>query len=612
MAAGVTTDQPGGDAQPSPEAAPYDRVGTYRLVQQLGEGGMGVVHLAIDRAGRAVAIKVLRDHVAHDADARARLAREVETLARVQDPRVAAVLDADTVGNRPYIVTRYVPGPPLDKVVAEKGPLDTDGLLRLGRGLLGALTSIHAAGVVHRDLKPANVLLVDGDPVVIDFGIAHVADDIRLTMTGLVMGTPGYLSPEIVEGAPVTEATDWWGWAATLAFAAKGSAPFGRGPMDVVLDRVRRGEADLSGVDERLLPLLYAALSPDASRRPHAWQILAALDRFAAGGDATVVVPLDQDAQAEAEPVPITSPVPRTRPLGTARPSTVGAWPDPLPSDEAGPAGWWPPPAAAPVPSPAPYAAPSAGPGAGRGAGVPTPDPAWGWPETAVEPYPEAAAGWSPAAAAMPVPPSRMDPRIGMEPRTWTLGAVGVALTGAAAVWPVITGAVLVLLVWAARVTDRSTTTLVMRRLERGPRRSDLPVVVALGPLHLLTALVGTLLGLLLPAVVAAAAAFAAAMGVAALTGTAPAVNRSLPLSAGMLVGLVMAWWGPGGVSLRRGARSIVRRVSPGELTREILATALVLVGAGLALWAWLRHGNPDWRPLAQVPLPGYLRSLGS
>ena len=123
-----------------------ERLGPYRLVQQLGEGGMGVVHLAVDPSGRAVAIKVLRAHIAHDDDARARLAREVQTLARVRDPRVAAVLDADTDGPRPYIVTRYVPGPPLDRVVADTGPLRGEALLRLGRGLSDALTAIHRAG----------------------------------------------------------------------------------------------------------------------------------------------------------------------------------------------------------------------------------------------------------------------------------------------------------------------------------------------------------------------------------------------------------------------------------------------------------------------------------
>src|SRR4029453_18170918 len=153
-----------------------------------------------------------------------------------------------------------------------------------------ALRGIPGADVIHRDLKPGNVLLLDGDPVLIDFGIAHVADDVRITMTGLVMGTPGYLSPEVVEGAPVTEATDWWGWAATLAYAASGAPPFGRGPMDVVLSRVSRGEADLTGVDARLSPLLAAALSPDPARRPPTGEVVAALERYASGGPAATTV----------------------------------------------------------------------------------------------------------------------------------------------------------------------------------------------------------------------------------------------------------------------------------------------------------------------------------
>jgi predicted Ser/Thr protein kinase len=268
------------------------RIGPYRLIRPLGEGGMGVVYLALDPNGRAVAIKVLREHIAYDAEARSRLRREVETLARVQDARVAAVLDADTEGPRPYIVTRYIPGPALDLVVSQNGPVQGEALLRLGRGLWDALNAIHRAGVIHRDLKPANVLLLDDDPVVIDFGIAHVADDIRLTMSGLVMGTPGYLSPEVVEGAPVTEATDWWGWAATLAFAASGAPPFGRGPMDVVLDRVRRGQADLSGVDQGLVPLLRAALSPIPAGRPQAHEVVQALDRYAARASSTLPIPV--------------------------------------------------------------------------------------------------------------------------------------------------------------------------------------------------------------------------------------------------------------------------------------------------------------------------------
>ena len=292
---------------------------------------MGVVHLALDRSGRAVALKLLRPHIAYDPDARSRLAREVDVLGRVQDPRVAAVIDADLDGDQPYVVTRYVPGPSLDEVVREHGPLAGPDLHRLGQRP-GRRPARDPRGRRHppRPQARAMSLLLDGDPVVIDFGIAHIADDVRLTMTGLVMGTPGYLSPEVVEGAPVTEATDWWGWAATLAFAASGAPPFGRGPMDVVLSRVSRGEADLSGVDPRLAPLLYAALSPDPRQRPDADEVVEALERYAAGRPATEVLPqapaarhtqvIDQRATRACGPA-----APRRPALAPGRPRAVAA-----------------------------------------------------------------------------------------------------------------------------------------------------------------------------------------------------------------------------------------------------------------------------------------------
>src|SRR5690606_4664883 len=258
------------------------RLGRYELHERLGEGGMGVVHLATDDRGDEVAIKVLRPHIAHDPQARQRLEREVHTLSRVHHPRVAAVLDADVHGPAPYIVTEYAPGPPLAAIVRARGPVRGEARVRLGRGLSEALTAIHGVGIVHRDLKPGNVLMVGPDPLVIDFGIAQVADDARLTMTGMVMGTPGYLSPEVVEGGAVTEATDWWGWAATLSFANSGEPPFGSGPMSVVLDRVIRGRTRLEGVDPELRPLLAAALDPDPARRPSAPVVMEALELYAA------------------------------------------------------------------------------------------------------------------------------------------------------------------------------------------------------------------------------------------------------------------------------------------------------------------------------------------
>ena len=245
-------------------------LGPYRLQERLGEGGMGVVHLARDPEGRRVAIKVLRNVGYDDPNARRRLIREVETMRRVRSPYVAEVLDADVRGEFPYIVTRYVPGPTLDEMVRRQGPLSPSGVQRLAHGLAEALAAIHAAGIIHRDLKPGNVMLTDDRPVVIDFGIAQAPDATRLTQTGLVMGTPGYVAPEVIEGQPSSPASDVHAWGATVAFAASGRAPFGSGSFETIFYRVISGRADLTGMPSSLLPLVSATLSRDPARRPTA------------------------------------------------------------------------------------------------------------------------------------------------------------------------------------------------------------------------------------------------------------------------------------------------------------------------------------------------------
>src|SRR5215831_4235165 len=131
-----------------------DRIGPYRLLGQIGEGGMGVVFMARDASGGTVALKVLRSVAAGEPTARRRMAREVETMQRVRSPYVAEVIDADLTGDTPYIVTRYVPGCTLDEVVATNGPVGGTVLARVAFGLAEALAAVHAAGVVHRDLKP--------------------------------------------------------------------------------------------------------------------------------------------------------------------------------------------------------------------------------------------------------------------------------------------------------------------------------------------------------------------------------------------------------------------------------------------------------------------------
>lgn len=254
-----------------------EELGGYRLIEQLGSGGMGVVYLGIDGAGNPVAVKVLHAHIANDEIARQRLAREVRTLRRIKHPRIAEVLDAELDSPTPFLVTEFVDGMTLSEDVRENGPFAEDELVHFGHALLDALNAVHEAGVIHRDLKPANVMIMDGEPMVIDFGIAQAADEVRVTATGLVMGTPGYLSPEIADGKPSNEKTDWWGWAATMAFAATGRNPYGSGPLEAVLGRVAMGRSNLDGAPALFVPLLRACLDPKPERRPSGQMILEAL-----------------------------------------------------------------------------------------------------------------------------------------------------------------------------------------------------------------------------------------------------------------------------------------------------------------------------------------------
>ncbi len=250
-----------------------DRLGPYRLLRRLGEGGMGVVHLAVDPQGRQVAVKVLRAEVAGDEVARRRLSREVETMRRARSKYIAEVLDADVTGHRPYIVTRYVPGRPLDEIVKDDGPLDLPALVRIAHGVATALAAVHAVGVIHRDLKPGNVLIIDGEPVLIDFGIAQAVDATRLTQTGMFIGTPGYLAPEIIEGQEAGPEVDVHAWAGTLLYAGTGQPPFGKGTLEMIFYNITAGKADVSAAPAELQPLLKAAFQRNPAKRPKAAEL---------------------------------------------------------------------------------------------------------------------------------------------------------------------------------------------------------------------------------------------------------------------------------------------------------------------------------------------------
>ncbi len=257
-----------------PADAPQLTVGGYALLSKIGEGGMGVVHLARRGEGPRVALKVLRPHIVGDDEARRRLAREVGSLSRVRSRWVAEIVDADPWAPIPYVATRYVPGLSLHDFVHEEGPIIGPDLLWFASCLAEGVASVHAVGVLHRDVKPSNVLMEGRTPILIDFGLARVADDPKLTHTGWLLGTPGYLAPEILYGDDATPASDVHSWAATVAYAATGRPPFGRGPSMAIMDRVRRGEHDLTGIPDPLRQLLAEALAPEPERRPSLAAIL--------------------------------------------------------------------------------------------------------------------------------------------------------------------------------------------------------------------------------------------------------------------------------------------------------------------------------------------------
>src|SRR5215813_4187690 len=331
-----------------------ERLGPYRIVRRIGEGGMGVVYLALNTADEQVALKALHPGLAQESNARRRMGREVETMRLVRSRYVAEVLDADLDGDPPYIVTQYVPGLTLDEVVAGGGPLSGAALARLAFGLAQALDAVHSAGVVHRDLKPGNVMISDGEPVIIDFGIAHLHETTRLTMTGMFMGTPGYLAPEVIEGNESGAASDVHSWGATVAFAATGRPPYGSGPFETIFYRIMHGAPNLDTLPAPLQPIVLEALARDPARRPSPAEIgqrVAAIDPAALIPSPPALAARLADGQAASETMiddlvggglggPNGGPVPElppatgadqdgapwpaaTRPLTTSRPGDV-------------------------------------------------------------------------------------------------------------------------------------------------------------------------------------------------------------------------------------------------------------------------------------------------
>ena len=578
-------------------------LGPYRLLDRLGEGGMGVVHLARAADGDLVAVKVLHPLGTEGPNARRRLAREVETMRRVRSPYVAEVLDADVTGEFPYIVTRFVAGLTLDEMVRSRGPLPGPGLRRLAYGTAEALTAIHAAGVVHRDLKPGNVMLAENRPIVIDFGIAQAGDATRLTQTGLVMGTPGYLAPEIIEGQPSSPASDVHCWGATMAFAATGHLPFGGGGYESVFYRIVSGQADLTGVPAPLVPLISAALARDPAQRPPASWLSAqadALEKSAAaiGPRPTAVCtappPSWQAAADVADLLPAASdPPPQSpqdpqEPLGSQKPRKGSPWPqDQLQQYQrqkelerqdqqlANRGAQGPQPVQGPQSNQG--AQPNQGPQSNQG----------GQPN-------QGAQGSGGPAPIRPAP--NPNPRPPARPNTMAGLAVMVAAIALTVVLPV-AGLILSLAaITLLRAADRAQSTLAVRRSVRGPRASDLLVVLIMAPLTVARAL-------LTEALMAPLALIAGAVVYGATVVATHSPN--MPRAGAYAAAAVVAWYGVGPGS-GKPRRQLNRMAGVLARTRmSAAATALAVWGLAAAAVLFASAQAPYYWPAVAPHLPG-------
>ncbi len=326
------------------QAGDPERIGPYRVVGRLGGGGMGTVFLCRSAGGRPVAVKVIRADLASDREFRARFRREVEAARKVNGLYAALLVDADLDGPTPWLATAYVPGPSLADAVTDHGPLPAASVFMLAAGLAESLVAIHAAGVVHRDLKPSNVLLADDGPRVIDFGISRAVEASALTRTGLVVGSPGFMSPEQAEGDQVDAPSDVFSLGAVLTYAATGRGPFGTGSWPALIYRVVHSAPVLDGISPDLRALIERCLTKDPGGRPTAQDLLTELgDVGVTAGALPMAWEAAQPARTHrAEPAVTRAPDPAASPTVTRPPAGRRGTPpgDPaLVATLAGPAG---------------------------------------------------------------------------------------------------------------------------------------------------------------------------------------------------------------------------------------------------------------------------------
>ena len=292
------------------------QVGPWTIHSRLGAGGMGVVFYASSPGYEGAALKVIRPGLLDAPATRDRFRREVAILRSVHDAHISEFLAADLESEPAWLAIEYVAGPTLRDEIAENGPLSEDEWWKLARGMAQALAVLDKHRITHRDLKPGNVILGEHGPELIDFGIAHPEDATSLTATGLVTGSPSWLSPEQATLEPTGPPSDIFALGSLLAYAATGRPPFGEGASVAVLMSIATREPDLVGIDPNRSALLQRMLAKDPTRRPTARQVLDRLRGNTTGGTTLTDMPeptiaLGGMAAAATAPAPPITPPPR-------------------------------------------------------------------------------------------------------------------------------------------------------------------------------------------------------------------------------------------------------------------------------------------------------------
>jgi hypothetical protein len=531
--------------------------------------------------------------VAADESARVRLRREVALLQRIREPEVARLVDAEIDQAEAFVVTELIDGTPLDQLIADDGPLSLDAVADLGMDLDGAISAVHDHGVVHRDIKPGNIMVRrDGSPVIIDFGIAQEPAASRLTGTGFVAGTPGFVSPELLRGEDPTPQSDRWAVAAVLLYAATGRAPFAAGTVEATLNRVLEGDPDTEGLPQDVAGVFRAALAPDQQERLPLAELVEALDNVSQGKEIlppTRVSPADQTAvlvDGPGAPPPVypprrvgqngaddaDPPVPppdRTAVLGGGasdypapdRTAVLGDTEYPYPAPDRtsvfpeGPA--FPPPPVYPQVT---------GPEGTVGAppGYAAPYPSGGWPDHTAFPY-----------APVPEPP----------PRHYPLVMLGLwaAASAVGTLWPLPVAVVVTVALIGARAVWKGRQSVLARRRKRGNRPSD-GARTAVGSLWYL---VRSLFGFL------PAGLFAWGVGLGGYFLATDVVEVTAPngLVGGAFLALaaLIAWWGPSSEETRDGLRTLVGWTVPSRIARA-LVVVVALVGAVVVIVQWTQR----------------------